>query len=222
MRCVAELVSMVTIILEGSIVLLGTGDSRIGSKGGWGGVAETLTGSGGTGGRFSAKDGDVFVLMTGRRIAVDIIGAGGGRLGHGGADVSFAGRLEELPCVEVDIVGVDDSREDFDGTGGGPSESIGKPIASLGCASEADSRCPPSSSSSNRVLVPDSASCGVLTTMAPLPRGPLRLTLNISKELLNLGSDMRIGVATTPCGEVLEEELVLRVSQIIGFEVEGL
>lgn len=34
MRCVAELVSIVTMILEGSIALLGTGDSRIGSKGG--------------------------------------------------------------------------------------------------------------------------------------------------------------------------------------------
>jgi hypothetical protein len=58
--------------------------------------------------------------------------------------------------------------------------------------------------------------------MAPLPRGPLRFTLKISKELSNLGSDMRIGAAAIPCGEVLEEELVLRVSQIIGFESEGL
>lgn len=220
MRCVAELVSMVTIILEGSIVLLGTGDSRIGSKGGWGGVAETLTGSGGTGGKFSAKDGLVFALMTGRRIVDDAIGAGGGgRVGHGGTDVSFTGRLDELlVCVEVDVVKVDDSREDFGGTGGGLPERVGNPIAS----SKADPRCSLSSSSSNRALVPDNASCGVLTTVAPLPRGPLRLILNISKELSNLGSDMRIGAAATPCGEVLEEELVLRVNQIIGFEIEGL
>lgn len=220
MRCVAELVSMVTIILEGSIALLGTGDSKIGSKGGWGGVAETLTGSGGTGGRSSAKDWEGFALITGRRIVDDVIGAGGGgRLGHGGTDVSFVGRLDELLCVEADIVEFDDSREDFDGTGGGLPASVGKPIAS---SSEEDPRCPLSSSSSNRALVPESASCGVLTTIAPLPRGPLRLTLNISKELSNLGSDMRIGAAATPCGEALEEELVLRVNQIIGFDSEGL
>lgn len=98
-RCVVELVSIVTMILEGSIALLGTGDSRIGSKGGWGGVAETFTGSGGTGGRFSARDGEVLDLISGRRIADDAIGAGGGgRVGHGGADVSFAGRLDELMC----------------------------------------------------------------------------------------------------------------------------
>jgi hypothetical protein len=143
-RCVAELVSIVTMILEGSIALLGTGDSRIGSKGGWGGVAETLTGSGGTGGRFSGKEGEVLALMTGRRIADGVIGAGGGgRVGHGGADVSFTGRLDELLCVEVDIVEVDDSREDFDGTGGGLPGSVGKPIASSEGASKADPRCAP-------------------------------------------------------------------------------
>lgn len=141
MRCVAELVSMVTIILEGSIALLGIGDSRIGSKGGWGGVVETLTGSGGTGGRVSTKDGEVFALMTGRRIMDDVVGAGGGgRVGHGGMDVSFAGRLDELLCVEVDIVEIGDSREAFDGTGGGPPESGGKSIASSEGASKADPR----------------------------------------------------------------------------------
>lgn len=219
----AELVSIVTMILEGSIALLVTGDSRIGSKGGWGGVAETFTGSDGTGGRFSAKDGEVLALVTGRRIAGDAIGAGGGaRVGRGGADVSFAGRLDELLCVEANIVEIDDSREDFDGTGGGLSGSVGEPTASSEGASKADLPCGPLSSSSNKTLVPDSASCGVLTTIAPLPRGPLRFTLKISKELSNLGSDIRIGAAATPCGEVLEEELVLRVSQIIGFESEGL
>lgn len=222
MRCVAELVSIVTIILEGSIALLGTGDSRIGSKGDWGGVAETLTGSGGTGGMFSAKDGEVLALMTGRRTVDDDVGTGGGgRFGHGGADASFDGRLDELQYVEANIVEVEDSREDLDGTGGEPPESGDEPVASEG-ASKADPRCPPSSPSLNRALVPDSASWGVLTTIAPLPRGPLRLTLKISKELSNLGSDMRIGATATPCGEVLEEELVLRVSQIIGFEIEGL
>jgi hypothetical protein len=182
-----------------------------------------FTGSGGTGGRISAKDGEILALTTGRRIEDDAIGTGGGgRVGHGGADVSFTGRLDELLCVEADIVEVDDSREDFDGTGGGLPGSVGKPVASPEGASKANPRCAPLSSSPNKTLVPDSASCGVLTTMAPLPRGPLRFTLKISKELSNLGSDTRIGAAATPCGEVLEEELVLRVSQIIGFEIEGL
>lgn len=53
--------------------------------------------------------------------------------------------------------------------------------------------------------------------MAPLPSGALRFKLKISKEASNLGSDMRKGFsAAVPCCEVFEEELVLRVSQVIG------
>jgi hypothetical protein len=53
--------------------------------------------------------------------------------------------------------------------------------------------------------------------MAPLPSGALRFKLKISKEVSNLGSDMRKGFsAAVPCCEVFEEELVLRVSQVIG------
>src|SRR6267154_1445053 len=185
-RWVAELVSMVTIILEGSIALLGIADNRIGSKGGWGGVAETLMGSGGTGGILSAIDGEVLALRTGRRVVdKDIGGGGGGRVGHG-RTVSFTGRLDELSFVGVgsSLVGVvDNSKGDFDGGGGGVSGSAGKPIRSSGRASTAEPRCPRTSSKPNRALVPDRASRGVLTTMAPLPRGPLRLTLKISKEL---------------------------------------
>jgi hypothetical protein len=59
--------------------------------------------------------------------------------------------------------------------------------------------------------------------MAPLPRGPLRFGLKISKELSNLGSDMRIGFgAAVTCREVSEDELVLRVSQFICLEIECL
>jgi hypothetical protein len=101
-RCVCELVSIVTMILEGSMALLGTTDSRIGSKGGWGGVGETLTGSGGTGSMLSGKDVEDLAFRAGRRVVgKNNGGAGGGRVGHGGACVSFRGRLDELSFVGV-------------------------------------------------------------------------------------------------------------------------
>lgn len=59
--------------------------------------------------------------------------------------------------------------------------------------------------------------------MAPLPSGALRFKLKISKEVSNLGSDMRKGFgAAVPCCELFEEELVLRVSQVIGLDIECL
>jgi hypothetical protein len=142
-RWVSELVSTVTMILEGSIALVGTGDSRIGSKGGWGGVGETLTGSGGTGKTLSGKDVEDLALRTGRRIVgMDNGGAGGGRVGHGGAWISLRGRLDELVFVGVGscLIGIiDKSMGDFAGGGGGVS-SADKAIPSSERTFKADSR----------------------------------------------------------------------------------
>lgn len=143
-RCVSELVSMVTMILEGSIALLGTADNRIGSKGGWGGVGETLTGSGGTRRILSGKNVEDLALRAGRRAEdKDNGGAGGGRVGHRGACVSFRGRLDELVFVGVGscLIGVVDNS--LDGGDGGVSGSVGKAIPSSERESKADFRLVP-------------------------------------------------------------------------------
>jgi len=133
----------------------------------------------------------------------------GGRVGHGDVCISLRGRLDELVFVGVGVgsclVGIVDSSLDGGG-GGGVSGTAGKAIPSSERGSKSDARW---ARSLYRTVVPDRASWGVLTTIAPLPRGPLRFGLKISKELSNLGSDMRIGfgAAVTFC-EVFEEELV--------------
>lgn len=86
-------VSTETMILLGSIVPTGAGESKIGSKGICGGEGGTLAGSAGTGGKYSELGGE-HDLSEGRRLsggdvtgAFSSIGIGGGaRVGRDGVE----------------------------------------------------------------------------------------------------------------------------------------
>ena len=87
-------------ILDGSMVLLGGGDTRMALKGAWGGVWIAAAGSGGTAGKESKGEGP---LLWGRTGGMGLTGAtsecmsgidgreGGGRLGGGGCTVTGKG-----------------------------------------------------------------------------------------------------------------------------------
>ena len=137
--------------------------------------------------------------------------------------VGGTGRVGLEGVLDVEkLASVASSSASSSGSGGsGGLPGLLLEASSSSCSSSSTS---PTSSSGIRSCLsglparPESASCGVRTTVAPEPRCPLRVSL--SSELVPKGSEMRTGFEGVY--DVVLDELEDRPSQFIGDVREGL
>lgn len=202
---VAVLVSSDTMILDASSVL-GAVDTRMALKGAWGGVWTAAAGSGGTAGKPSrgewalcGRNGDVgLVEATSGCMSGVGDSDGGGRLGGGGCTVTDIGDgWQSMVSVSSTYVSCDASSSIYSealsgigGSGGLPGVSSSSSYSRTGDGLRTRER---RSGDEAEALGPARASCGVRTTVAPVPKTPLRGRVNASARFANRGSEMRTG-----------------------------
>lgn len=185
--------------LDGSTLDAGTSETRMGSKSACGGDVGILTGREGTGGQCSErddfKDGR---FVDGPGVLSTLGGGGGARVGHGGS----CGILLSSSSRGIGGRG---------GLRGGDGRS----------ARSSDDSSVYATASSGDSAGGASASCGVLTTTAPLPRAAARGTLMTSNAVEKWGSEMRTGLEGAYGVECVVTDVEERVSQFMGLVIDG-